>query len=212
MGCVCLAGSWDTLVEGSNLYISQGRAGSVRLASVKFRGTLGGGLPAMLIDAVDQADRPVGRVTRGEVLSVHANFRVAHVLLFNSRGELLIQKLAHDRKRHPGYWGSSVAAYVYSQETYEQAAKRRLYEELGVRAPKLQALGKTSMDDDGSRKFISVFSTVHDGPISYDSTHIATVQFVTVTAIRNLISSGERLFTPTFLCVLDFYQRLSTHD
>ena len=76
----------------------------------------------MLIDAVDNQDNVTGRIKRNEALRRHANFRVVHILLFNHHGNLLLQQLAVTRERHPGAWGSSVAAYVASGETYKQAA------------------------------------------------------------------------------------------
>jgi len=54
----------------------------------------------MLIDAVDQNDVPTGVVPRHEVFKQGVNFRVAHDVVFNSRGELLVQQLATTRTRH----------------------------------------------------------------------------------------------------------------
>src|SRR6266436_6616515 len=99
----------------------------------------------MLVDAVDQNDAPIGVIRRNEVFRQHANFRVAHDLIFNARGELLVQQLANTRTRHPDYWGSSVAAYLFAGESYQAAAKRRLAEELGVYGVPLNYIGKTSM-------------------------------------------------------------------
>src|SRR5271167_1166531 len=94
-----------------------------------------------LIDVVNDSDVPVGQVRRCDVFARHVTFRVAHVLIFNSRNHVLIQRLALDRHRHPGYWGSSVAAYLYPGETYEMAARRRMAEELGIQIADLQGLG-----------------------------------------------------------------------
>src|SRR5438445_5929908 len=122
----------------------------------------------MVIDAVDQSDAPIGVIRRNEVFRQRANFRVAHDLVFNLRGELLVQQLASTRTRHPGYWGSSVAAYIFAGESYRGAAERRLAEELGIRDVPLNYFGTTSMEDEGSHKFIAVFSATHDGPFSFD--------------------------------------------
>ena len=122
-----------------------------------------------LLDWVDETDRVIGRVSRNEALRVGANFRVAHLFLFNSRSEILLQQLALSRPRHPGCWGASVAAYVASGEDYRQAIERRAREELGVGLESLERVCKTSMPEEGGTKFITLFSARSDGPFKVDS-------------------------------------------
>lgn len=160
-----------------------------------------------MIDAVSENDVPVSIVERGEVFELKANFRVVHVLVFNSRGELLIQRLSATRERHPGYWGSSVAGYLFAGESYEEAARRKLWEELRVQSAHLDPIGKTHMNDEGCTKFISIFAVVNDGPFEYDHEHISELEFVPLGKLRDLLSLAENRFTPTFFYVLDFLER-----
>ena len=160
----------------------------------------------MLVDTIDDRDNPIGVVRRGEVFQRHANFRVVHVLVFNSNGDLLVQRLASTRIRHPGFWGSSVAGYVFAQEDYRAAANRRLSQELGVADATLQYLGKDTMIDEGSHKFIGVFTTINDGPFRYDHEHIDQIEFMPLEAIHDRCDAGTMQFTPTFLHVLRFYE------
>jgi isopentenyldiphosphate isomerase len=159
----------------------------------------------MILDAVNQADVPIGLVKREDVFATHAGFRVAHVLVFNSRGRLLIQRLAPSRKRNPGAWGSSVAAYLFASENYQAAAARRVTEELGVTATSLTFVGKTSMMDDGCLKFISVFMMRSDGPFLFDHSHIAEIEFAPPPQIQEMINNCTRQFTPTFLHVFQYF-------
>lgn len=161
----------------------------------------------MAINRVDDKDVPVGTIPRSLVFQTHANFRVVHVLLFNNKGELLIQRLALSRSRNPGYWGSSVAGYVFAGETYEAAAARRISQELGLYNATLTLFGKTEMDDQGCKKFIDVFITNHEGPFSYDHSHIEQIEFISLERIHIMRDSGERPFTPTFLHVLNFFEQ-----
>lgn len=160
----------------------------------------------MIIDAVDATDHPVGVVQRRDVFRVHANFRVAHVLIFNSKGEILLQRLALSRDRNPGAWGSSVAAYLYSTEDYMQAAQRRIGQELGISDALLVPVGKTEMVDEGSLKFIMVFRHRNDGPFRYDPSHIDGVEFVPVPDVSRMVLNEPRSFTPTFHHVFRFYR------
>jgi isopentenyl-diphosphate delta-isomerase len=164
---------------------------------------------AMIIDAVDQTDTPISQISRAEVFRKHANFRVCHVLIFNSKRELLLQRLALTRKRNPGAWGSSVASYLFSSEDYKQAAERRVPEELGITSFSLAPLGKTEMVDDGCLKFIGVFESFSDGPFHYDTSHIDALEFVSIPEVCQMIANAERVFTPTFLRVFAFYRAFS---
>jgi isopentenyl-diphosphate Delta-isomerase len=160
----------------------------------------------MILDQVDQADVPIGHVRRQDVFAEHASFRVAHVLIFNSAGELLLQRLALTRNRNPGAWGSSVASYLFSSETYEAAAKRRVGEELGVTSLPLTLLGKIQMMDNGSLKFISVFTATYDGHFRVDHSQIDEIEFQCPARVERMIEDSSRRFTPTFLQVFRYYQ------
>jgi isopentenyldiphosphate isomerase len=163
----------------------------------------------MILDLVNQADIPVGVIRRQDVFAKRAGFRVAHILIFNSQGQLLLQRLAHTRKRNPGAWGSSVACYLFASESYQAAARRRAKEELGVAEPPPTFLGKTEMIDDGCLKFISVFTMKNDGPFAVDRSHIDEIEFVPTFRIEKMIERGTRQFTPTFLHVFRYYQSRS---
>jgi len=148
----------------------------------------------------------VGHIRRRDVFAEHADFRVVHVLIFNVQGQILLQRLAFNRKRNPGAWGSSVASYLFASETYEAAAMRRVKEELGVIATPLTFIGKTEMMDDGCLKFISVFTMNHDGSFAVDRSHIKKIEFVSPFLIEQMIDDGTRQFTPTFLHVFRYLQ------
>jgi len=162
----------------------------------------------MLIDTVDPLDRPIGTAVRRDVLATKENFRVAHLFLFNSAGELLLQQLSPNRKRHPRAWGSSVASYLFSGETYEEAIVRRTAQELGRAISPAWLFGLTPMKDDSSEKFIGLYGAVDDGPFDEDRDHIARVEFLPVEKIERLMKKGEREFTPTFRHLFSFFRCL----
>lgn len=161
--------------------------------------------PQQLLDAVDNEDQVVGSVRRGEVFRLGANFRVAHLFLFNDRSEMLLQRLAPSRSRHPQCWGSSVAAYVNSGESYREAIERRAQQELGVCLERMTLLGKASMSDDKCLKFISLFLASWNGPFTIDTSHISGVRFLPVADILRARKFEPWLFTPTFVHLLDMH-------
>ena len=159
-----------------------------------------------VIDTVDFRDRVIGSVMRSDALRLGANFRVAHLFLFNESSELLMQRLATSRPRHPGCWGSSVATYVKSAETYEGAIIRRTSEELGVRLQNPKFVGKTAMVDEGSTKFICLYSAMWDGPINVDTDHISQACFLSMEAVTQLRQDEAWMLTPTFLHLWDEFR------
>lgn len=158
-----------------------------------------------LVDAVDANDQVIGTVQRGDIFRLGVNCRVAHVLVFNSAREILLQRIAAGL-RHEGMWGSSAAGFVRAGETYAAAALRKLSSELGITAT-LDAVGKTSMLDGTSMKFIGVYQAMHEGPFVADPTSGSELQFSSIASVMAHLQTGAREFTPTFLTVLDFYQR-----
>ncbi len=57
---------------------------------------------------------------------------VIHICIFNSRGELLIQRRQLDKNSWPGLWDLTIGGSVSQGESSQIAAKRELFEELGL--------------------------------------------------------------------------------
>ena len=87
-----------------------------------------------VFDVVDDHDRVIGQATRGEL---HKNTDLTHrsvaVLVFRAK-ELFLQKRSATKDKYPKYWTCSVTGHVDSGETYEEAASRELFEEVGIPA------------------------------------------------------------------------------
>ena len=69
---------------------------------------------------------------RGEKLLEGTYRMVVHVCIFNSKGEMLIQKRADDIARWPGYWDVSVGGGSSAGDDSRSAAERETAEELGL--------------------------------------------------------------------------------
>jgi isopentenyl-diphosphate delta-isomerase len=61
--------------------------------------------------------------------------RAFSVLTFNQKGELLIHRRAFDKYHCPGLWTNTCCSHQRKGETNEQAAQRRLQEEMGFSVP-----------------------------------------------------------------------------
>lgn len=123
---------------------------------------------------------------RGEVVGVaprsliHGNpslmHRVVHVLVFNKKGELLLQKRSMIKDVAPGRWDTSVGGHVEPGESLEEAAKRELLEELGVVAEP-EFLYSYVHSNDYETELVFTYSCIHDGPFMFNRDEIDTVKF-----------------------------------
>lgn len=154
------------------------------------------------IDAVDSSDREVGRVARGAALAQPIGFRTAHAIVRTSDGEIWLQRLAPERPRHAGRWGSSAATYLHSGETYETAIRRRLGEELDLISVEPKIVGKMSMQDEQATKWVSVFECESSEPRVAEPEHLDQLKKVDFAWLKNEVEHDPESFTPTLVRIV----------
>lgn len=100
-----------------------------------------------MIDIVDKDDKVVGVMTEAEAVAGKARFRMVHVMLVNDDDTMLVQWRKADKALSPRMFTASAAGKVMAGESYEDAAKRELKEELGASRVTLKLMGefKTKM-------------------------------------------------------------------
>lgn len=85
-----------------------------------------------IFDVVNERDEVIGQRPRNEVHRLGLQHRAVHVLVFNARGDLFLQKRSMQKDDFPGVWDSSAAGHLEAGETYDACAVRELREELGL--------------------------------------------------------------------------------
>src|SRR5437667_5491731 len=85
-----------------------------------------------IFDVVNGRDEVIGQECRREVHRLGLQHRAVHVLLFNQRGEVFLQKRSMTKDTFPGAWDSSASGHLDRGETYDACALRELREELGL--------------------------------------------------------------------------------
>jgi len=96
--------------------------------------------PDELFDVVDENDCVVGQASRAEVHRKKLLHRAVHILVFDTRGSVVLQKRSMAKDTCPGLLSTSCAGHVDAGETYDAAAVRELGEELGVPANAAQTM------------------------------------------------------------------------
>jgi len=120
-----------------------------------------------IFDIVNERDEVVGQNTRREVHSRGLRHRAVHVLVFNGRGELFLQKRSMKKDTARGKWDSSSSGHLDSGEDYDACAVRELKEELGlvVAAPP-RRLFKIAACAETGQEFVWVYQLESDGPFA----------------------------------------------
>jgi 16S rRNA (adenine1518-N6/adenine1519-N6)-dimethyltransferase len=147
---------------------------------------------------VDEEDRVLGEAPRAEVHGNNLRHRAVHILVFNSLGELFLQKRSRWKDRHPGLWDSSAAGHVDAGEDYDAAARRELQEELGVTA-KLTRVTKLPATEKTGREFVWLYRAQHNGPFELAKSEIDYGEFFPTNVVSEWIEARPDDFAPGFL-------------
>lgn len=150
-----------------------------------------------ILDIVNDCDEVVGQ---GERREIHGDpsliHRVAHVLVFNPRGELYLQKRSYLKDVQPGKWDTSVGGHIEVGEDYQTGALREMEEELGIRVVSVKYLYKYLHKNDHESEYVTTFSCVWDGPIHPSPQEIEEGRFW---SLEEIAEAPPCRFTPNLL-------------
>lgn len=139
-----------------------------------------------LFSVVDKNDKIIGFKTRGEC---HSNNKIIHrgsgVVIFNKKGEILLQKRSQTKDTYPGYFTTSAAGHVAKGESYSKTAKREMQEEIGVK-PRIKFITKFTWHDNRESEIDALFTAIHSGPFKVYKTEVEYVQFVTKDQLKKM--------------------------
>jgi isopentenyl-diphosphate delta-isomerase type 1 len=118
-----------------------------------------------IFDVVNERDEVIEQKPRREVHRLGLRHRAVHVLVFNAKGEVFLQKRSHKKDTFPGAWDSSASGHLDTGEDYDTCSIRELREEIGLviqQAPK-RILRIEACDDTG-QEFVWVYQMNSEGP------------------------------------------------
>lgn len=154
-------------------------------------------MPEEYFPLVDESGKLIGKATRKDCHSgtfwLHP---VVHLHVFNSAGQLYLQKRSMTKDVQPGKWDTSVGGHIDYGETVDEALRREVCEELGITDFKPHALFVYKHTSKVESELVNVFSTVYDGPVTFDPVEISEGHFWTIDEIKQAL--GKDIFTPNF--------------
>jgi len=120
-----------------------------------------------VFDVVNDRDEVIGRRIRPDVHRLGLKHRAVHVLVFNSKGQLFLQKRSMTKDCFPGTWDSSASGHLDCGEEYDACARRELCEELGVTVAETpERLFKVDACPETGQEFVWVYRCRLEGPFT----------------------------------------------
>ena len=149
---------------------------------------------------VDTKNNASGSAPRHEMRSKGLPHRAAYILVFNSKGEIFVQKRTRSKDIYPGYFDIAAGGVVLAGESYDESASRELEEELGIKDAVLRSHFTFCHEDVFNLVWGRVYSCIYDGEMSLQEEEIENGFFMTPDKVIAL--SEKESFTPDGLYVL----------
>ena len=150
-----------------------------------------------LFPIVDEDGNVIGSATRGEC---HGGSKllhpVVHLHVFNSSGDLFLQKRPEWKDIQPGKWDTAVGGHIDYGEMPEDALRREVREELGITGFTPEFVTKYVFESSRERELVYVHRCVYDGPIQPSASELDGGHFWTLQEIHEAMGKG--ILTPNF--------------
>jgi len=150
---------------------------------------------------VDENDNEVGY---GEKMAVHKEgklHRAFSIFVFNSKGQLLLQKRAKSKYHSGGLWTNTCCSHPRKGENLLDAAHRRLKEEMGFDCELKELFGfvyKARLGDLYEHEYDHVLIGEYDGEVKPNPEEVEDFKWVDVEEVKNDIKQNPDDYTYWF--------------
>jgi isopentenyldiphosphate isomerase len=155
-----------------------------------------------IFDIVNERDEVIGKAPRAEVHRRGLMHRATHVLVFNSRGQVFLQKRSLKKDRQPGLWDSSASGHLDSGESYDACAVRELREEIGLESKTpLERLFKLTASPQTDYEHLWVYRCQAEGPFELNTDEIDGGDWFEPNELSERIKRNPEEFAGAFILV-----------
>jgi len=165
-----------------------------------------------MVILVDEHDKEIGLMEKQEAHIKGLLHRAFSVMVFNGKGEMLLQQRALSKYHSGGLWTNTCCSHPRQGETTEQAAHRRLQEEMGFdcelklhqtfiyKAPFDNGLTEHELD----HVFVGTYNQdPHINPEEVNDFH-----WISLSELDQQLRNQPEKFTVWFKMIMDNYVRL----
>ena len=152
-----------------------------------------------IFDVCNDRDEVIAQNTRKEVHRRGLIHRAVHILVFNKRGEVFLQKRSMTKDTFPGAWDSSASGHVDAGEAYDACAVRELHEELGVvveRSP--ERLFKIAACAETGQEHVWVYRYDCEGPFCLHPEEIERGEWFALAQVDEALRMRRQEFASAF--------------
>jgi isopentenyl-diphosphate delta-isomerase len=150
--------------------------------------------PIVLVDAQDV---PQGVAPKNVVHRRGLKHRAISVLVRNHAGDMLVHRRNAEKYHSGGLWTNACCSHPRPGESAEDAARRRLAEEMGIRCalrPLFMAQYRAAVSNGYIEdEVVRVFGATYEGPIAPDPAEVSEWRWLPLAALTDeLVRSPER--------------------
>ncbi len=155
---------------------------------------------------VTENDEQIGAMEKLEAHKKGLLHRAFSVFIFNKKGEMLLHKRAAAKYHNGGLWTNACCSHPMPGEVIIDAAKRRLYEEMGFTVSVSHAFSFTykATFDNGltEYEFDHVFAGIHDGEIKFNTSEVSDYCYKSIEDIESSLITHPQNYTEWFKLAL----------
>ena len=148
-----------------------------------------------LLDLVDDNDCVIGQKKRSEIYAEKLkNYRLVGAVVVNNKGDFWVPRRAYHRTLLPGYLSTSMGGHVESGETYFQAFKRELKEELFLNLDTVvyRELGLLTPHKHNACAFVMMYEISCEEIAEFDTSEFCEAFWLKPDELAALIKQGEK--------------------
>jgi isopentenyldiphosphate isomerase len=139
------------------------------------------------VDVVDEHDRVVDTVSRGEVRRRGLLHRCTYVLVRITSGEVLVHRRTDTKDIYPGAYDLFSGGVCAAGESYDDCARREVAEEFGVMGVDLRFLFRHRYRGPGSQVWGAVYEVEWDRPVRHQESEVAWSVWVTLERLQQML-------------------------
>ncbi len=155
-----------------------------------------------IFDVVNERDEVIGQLPRREVHRRGLLHRAVHVLIYNSKGEIFLQKRSKLKDTFPRCWDSSAAGHLNPGEEYDACAVREVREELGFELPRTpDRILRIAACEETGQEFVWVYRYEAEGPFHLSEEEVETGGWFRHDHVSRWIELAPEDFAPSLICI-----------